>query len=192
MQTWKQKRQIEQITKSSLDALAEGSTDVMSYIPRVKKRKNPSKWLQMFTVSLDRINKLQRKQTQFRFTAAQWLRTGGSSRAPTPPPAFLRLYVWLLFLWLSPICTNPESYSFGPSTLTAFSTFFPRLHHFWKLSSCSDPSLSPEMKQVCNHWKLASKLSGAVNQDPVQCKLRHKHKIPLIHLFKYMYNVQCI
>lgn len=61
--TWKQKRQMEQITKSSLDALAEGSTDVMSYIPRVKKRKKPSKWLQMFTVSLDKINKLQSKQT---------------------------------------------------------------------------------------------------------------------------------
>ena len=41
--TWKQKRQIEQITKSSLDALAEGNTDVMSYIPSVKKRKKPSK-----------------------------------------------------------------------------------------------------------------------------------------------------
>jgi len=41
--TWKQKRQMEQITKSSLDALAEGNTDVMSYIPSVKKRKKPNK-----------------------------------------------------------------------------------------------------------------------------------------------------
>ena len=61
--TWKQKRQMEQITKSSRDALADGSTDVMSYIPRVKKRKKPSRWLQMFTVSLDKINRLQSKQT---------------------------------------------------------------------------------------------------------------------------------
>ena len=73
--TWKQKRQIEQITKSSLDALAEGNTDVMSYIPSVKKRKKPSKWLQMFTVSLDKMNKLEKKKTktpnmQLRFRSA--------------------------------------------------------------------------------------------------------------------------
>ena len=77
--TWKQKRQIEQITKSSLDALAEGNTDVMSYIPSVKKRKKPSKWLQMFTVSLDKMNKLEKKKKNTKHAAQIqicWL-TGG-------------------------------------------------------------------------------------------------------------------
>lgn len=41
--TWKQKRQTEQMTKSSREALAEGNTEVMSYMPKVKKRKKPSK-----------------------------------------------------------------------------------------------------------------------------------------------------
>ena len=68
---------MEQITKSSLDALAEGNTDVMSYIPSVKKRKKPNKWLQMFTVSLDKMNKLE-KQTNNHAAQIQicWL-TGG-------------------------------------------------------------------------------------------------------------------